>query len=234
MYIKVLIFILSSIFTSVCAADDSDFIAGYEAYENENYDTALDHFMKSAENGNIRAQNNLGWMYLHGLGADIDYKKSFYWYKKAAVSKEPLVLYMLGQAYLHGRGTDKNKEIAFKLYHQAYGKGVPEADLRVGMDYYFGIVSEQDVEKGKKLILQAAEADQPYAQCFIGMLALEKSDKDRALSWFRRAKAQDYKFASVLIGALELEEGNYLEATKNILSGASVFTSLEITVTESE
>ncbi|UTW04704.1 sel1 repeat family protein [Amphritea atlantica] len=234
MYIRIFIFILISIFSNVYAADDNDFSAGYAEHEKGNNDLALAHFLKSAENGNILAQNNLGWMYLHGLGTDIDFNKSFYWYQKASVSNEPLILYMLGQAHLFGRGTTKDKAKAFQLYHRAQGKGIPEADLRVGMDYYFGIVSKQDVIKGKKLILQAAEADQPYAQCFIGMLALEENDKDLALSWFRRAEAQDYKFASKIIGALEFEEGNYLSATKKILSGASAFTSLEITVTEGE
>ncbi|MBN1007075.1 tetratricopeptide repeat protein [Amphritea pacifica] len=234
MYFRILVFILFIISASAHAVEDSDFTAGYAAYEKENYEAALVYFVKSAESGNVSAQNNLGWMYLHGLGTDIDYDMSFYWYQKASVSNEPLVLYMLGQAYLYGHGTTKSKETAFKFYHQAHGQGIPEADLRVGMDYYFGIVSKQNLEKGRMLILQSAEANQPYAQCFMGILALENNDRDKALSWFRRAEAQDYQFASALISALELEEDSYLEATKKILSGASAFTSLEITVTESE
>lgn len=234
MYFKIFVFILFIFSSSAHANEDSDFTAGYSAYEKESYEEALVYFVKSAESGNVSAQNNLGWMYLHGLGTDIDYDKSFYWYQKASISNEPLVLYMLGQAHLYGRGTTKSKETAFKFYHKSHDQGIPEADLRVGMDYYFGIVSKQNIEKGKMLILQSAEANQPYAQCFMGMLALETNDKAKALSWFRLAEDQGYKFANALIGALEPEEGNYLEATKQILAGASAFTSLEITVGNSE
>jgi TPR repeat protein len=234
MYIRVFVFFLLIISAKTYAIEDADLAAGIAAYENQNYEAALVYFEKAADRGYIWALNNLGWMYLKGLGTEIDYDKSFYWYQEASASNEPMILYMLGQAHLYGHGTPKNKIMAFKLYHQAHNKGMPEADLRVGMDYYFGIVSKQNVEKGKKLILQSAEADQPYAQCFMGMLALQTDDKAKALSWFRRAQAQDYEFANVIIGSLELEEGNYFEAIKNILSGASAFTSLEITVGDNE
>lgn len=40
-------------------------------------------YLKSAEQGDIGAQTNLGIMYENGIGTEINLKKARYWYKKA-------------------------------------------------------------------------------------------------------------------------------------------------------
>jgi hypothetical protein len=46
--------------------------------------TAFTWYTKSAENGYIKAQNILGFLYYWGLSVDRDVEKAFEWYKKAA------------------------------------------------------------------------------------------------------------------------------------------------------
>ena len=43
-----------------------------------------DEVMEKAENGDAEAQNNLGSMYFHGKGVELDYKKAVEWYIRSA------------------------------------------------------------------------------------------------------------------------------------------------------
>ncbi|GHT40295.1 hypothetical protein AGMMS49921_01440 [Endomicrobiia bacterium] len=51
----------------------------------QNYKEASNWFKKSAEQGNAKAQYNLGLMYDKGEGVKQDYKEAVDWYKKAAL-----------------------------------------------------------------------------------------------------------------------------------------------------
>lgn len=49
-----------------------------------NYDEAFKWFIKSAEQGNSMAENNIGEMYLNGEGLEKNYNEAFKWFKKSA------------------------------------------------------------------------------------------------------------------------------------------------------
>ena len=53
-------------------------------YSSENYTEAFKYCKKSAEEGILEAQFNLGYMYDNGRGVKQDYFKAFEWYQKAA------------------------------------------------------------------------------------------------------------------------------------------------------
>ncbi|MCW8998322.1 MAG: sel1 repeat family protein, partial [Kangiellaceae bacterium] len=174
--------------------------------------------------------NNLAWMYYHGEGTAKDYQKSFYWYKKAESSGEPLVLYMLGQSHLLGRGTVKSQTQAYEYYHKAYGKGLPVADLRVGLDYYFGISTPKNIEKGKKFIFSSAESGHPAAQFIAGYIELEQKNKDKAIFWLKAADKNNYHLANLLLTVIAEEEGNYLQAAKQIVSAMPLLVSSNVSI----
>ena len=50
----------------------------------QNYDAALDWFMKAAELGDSDAMYNLGVMYYSGEGVEMDESTANEWFKKAA------------------------------------------------------------------------------------------------------------------------------------------------------
>ena len=66
---------------SVCAAD---FAKGASFYKAGNFAAALKEWKVLAEQGNAKAQNELGRMYELGLGGVQDYKEAVKWYRKAA------------------------------------------------------------------------------------------------------------------------------------------------------
>jgi len=50
---------------------------------NQDFEQAVKWYKKSAEQGHIKAQAYLAWMYYEGVGVAKDYERSLFWYKKA-------------------------------------------------------------------------------------------------------------------------------------------------------
>ncbi|WP_020560496.1 tetratricopeptide repeat protein [Thiofilum flexile] len=70
---------------SVVWADAAqDFQNATIAYEKQDYTTALKLFKSLAEQGHVKAQHNLGFMYANGEGVAQDYSKAVEWLTKAA------------------------------------------------------------------------------------------------------------------------------------------------------
>src|SRR4029077_19138089 len=63
---------------------------------------ALELFDKAANAGHVRAQINLGILYLRGLGTPRDIINARAWLEKAAASGDPQALYTLGRAMSEG------------------------------------------------------------------------------------------------------------------------------------
>ena len=62
----------------------ADFQKGYTAYQSGDYATALREWTPLAEQGDVDAQYNLGWMYAKGKGVPQDDKTAVKWYRLAA------------------------------------------------------------------------------------------------------------------------------------------------------
>lgn len=63
--------------TSVFNRNKTDYIDGQRAYASGDYELALTHWLKVAEEGNHRAQYNLGWMYANGKGTSQNFPRQF-------------------------------------------------------------------------------------------------------------------------------------------------------------
>ena len=62
----------------------ADFQKGLDAANRGDFATALNEWKPLAEQGNLKAQHNLGFMYMQGLGVSQDYRAAVKWYKLAA------------------------------------------------------------------------------------------------------------------------------------------------------
>ena len=65
-------------------AFSADFQKGVYAYKTGNYEKAFREFLSLAEQGDIRAQVNLGVMYENGQGTIKDYVHAYMWWNFAA------------------------------------------------------------------------------------------------------------------------------------------------------
>lgn len=71
---------------------------------NRDYAKAVEWYTKSANQGHISAQNNLGVMYERGQGIPQDYSKAIEWYIKSANQGDEEAQYNLALMYQNGWG----------------------------------------------------------------------------------------------------------------------------------
>lgn len=151
-------------------------------------DTAKMWYSKSAEQGNVEAQNSLGSIYQE----EKNYQGARLWFEKAAAKKNALALNNL--AYLHdlGLGTEQNRKMAFDLYLQSADLGWGEAMWNLANMYGAGQVGAPDL----------------YQACVWTMRAERFSANNGNLAMHvRQAKPQILKLLGGRASACE-QEGN--------------------------
>jgi TPR repeat protein len=82
---------------------------------------------KSAEQGDVLAQFNLGVKYHKGIGTLTDKKKAFYWHKNSAEQGYAKAQYFLGFIYYTGEGTLTDKKKAAFWIRRSYENGFEKA-----------------------------------------------------------------------------------------------------------
>ncbi len=87
------------------------------AYQRGDYATALNEFLRLAEEGNCGAQYNLGVMYRNGLGVPRVYARAVKWYRKAAEQGYAEAQNILGSMYDNGQGVPQDYAQAHMWYN---------------------------------------------------------------------------------------------------------------------
>jgi len=87
---------------------------GLTAAQRGDYATALRLWRPLAEQGDARAQNNLGSMYLKGLGVPQDNAEAAKWFRKAAEQGLAEAQNSLGSSYAEGWGVPQDYAEAVK------------------------------------------------------------------------------------------------------------------------
>ncbi len=96
---------------------------GVVAYDRGDYATALREWRPIAEQGNARAQYNLGVMYYNGQGVPQDYAEAAKWFRKAADQGEAKAQFNLGVMYDSGYGVPQDYVQAHMWYNLAGAQG---------------------------------------------------------------------------------------------------------------
>ena len=89
-----------------------DFQKGLDAAQRGDYTTALKEWTSLAEQGDAKAQLNLGVMYDNGQGVLQDYKTAVKWYILSAEQGNAEAQYNLGVMYALGQGVIEDKVYA--------------------------------------------------------------------------------------------------------------------------
>ena len=79
-----------------------------QAFERDDYAAALVIWRPLADQGNPRAQTNLGFLYSNGYGVPLDYAEAMGWYLRAAQQGDALAQGSLGFIYAHGTGVSRD------------------------------------------------------------------------------------------------------------------------------
>jgi TPR repeat protein len=183
-----------------------DFQRGVKAYERYDYATALREWRPLAEQGNAKAQYNLGAMYENGDGVPQDYAEAVRWYRKAAEQSDARAQFNLGVMYLEGRGVRQDHTEAMKWYRKAAEQGEADAQNNLGVIYDNGRGVPQDYAEAVRWYRGAANLGYAPAQYNLGFMYYEgrgvPQDYAEAAGWYRKAAKQGDADAQYNLGVM--------------------------------
>jgi TPR repeat protein len=141
----------------VCVAAMPAVAGPYEdavsAYSQGDYRTALDLYQPLADQGDARAQHNLGVMYANGQGVPQDQAAAVSWWRRAAEQGLAKAQGALGVMYERGEGVRRDLVQAHKWYHLAASR------LELSEKYREISFRRRDLVAAKMTPAQIAEAE---------------------------------------------------------------------------
>lgn len=155
------------------------------------YASAIRCFGWSAQRGDAYAQNELGLIYLKGVGVEKDYSKAFEMFSKAAAQGRNNAEQNLAAMYFNGWGVRQDNAKALEFLHKAadHGNDMSQADL--GHAYLSGIIVKQDYTKAAEYLHPAAEKGNGNAQNDLGFMYFNglgmRQDYTKAAELFRQS-----------------------------------------------
>ncbi len=152
--------------------------------EKEDYEEAVDRFILASKNGHVRAQVDLGTMYVTGTGVQCDPKAAFGYFRMAAEQGDAEAQSYLGRMYLNGDGVEQSDKKAFKWLTEASEKGETDALNCLGYMYHEGKGCEKSLEKSIECFVKAADGGDPEGPYNAGSAFLEKEDYGNAAKYF--------------------------------------------------
>lgn len=180
-------------------------------------------FQESVDN--VMALNDLGCMYVSGLGTARNMKMAVAIFGEASQKNNMYGILNFAKLYEDGIGVEKNLEEARKLYKQAFEKGFTDAMVMCGDTYLVSAVSDDDYKKALDCYLSAFYKRCPYAYYRLGWLYKEglgvEIDLPKALEYYQRAVDMQFPDALVEMG-LFYKEGDMVD--KNITKALELLT----------
>jgi uncharacterized protein len=163
------------------------------AYARGDYATAYRLLKPLAEQGNARAQYNLGFMHEKGQGVPKDDTEAVKWFRKAAEQGNAYAQVNLGFMYSKGQGVPKDDTEAVKWFRKAAEQGIPKAQFNLGIMYEKGQGVPQDYAEAVKWHRRAAAQGYAKAQYNLGFMyakgqGVPKDDIEAARRWRKIAE----------------------------------------------
>ena len=148
--------LLALILLVVSAVGAQTFEEASAAYNRGDYAVAFESFSILAEQGDARAQVNLGFMYADGKGVPQDDAEAVRWYRRAAEQGDARAQVSLGYMYVQGRGVSQDYTEALRWFRQAAEQGDARAQIKLGAMYALGQGVPQDHVQAHKWFNLAA------------------------------------------------------------------------------
>jgi len=192
--------IIISLLSSVSFASTYD--DAILAFENREFETALQLGLPLAQNQDVDAMTLVGRIYDEGFDQP---QKALPWFKKAAELGNAQAQLELAELYEAGDGVPKNIELAISWYEKAAAQDHDEAQLALALHYLDDL---DDIDEAVVLLERSAQQGNSSAQYRLGLLYLGdqniKTDKIKAWMYFSMA-ADKVPEAAQARDVLELE-----------------------------
>lgn len=166
------------------------------AYFEGDFQEALSIWRPLAEQGDARAQNNLGILFRNGEGLVQDFEQARAWLLRSAAQGHAQAQYSLGMMYDSGYGVAQNDAEAMRWYQQAAALGNADAQYNVGVLYAEGRGVSKNLAEAARWYGQAAQLGHANAQNILARMYLEgegiAQNREEAERLFRLAAAQQH------------------------------------------
>ena len=126
----------------------ADFQKGYDAFNKGDYATALAEWQPLAEQGDVKAQSYLGFMYSRGRGVLQDYQEALKWTKLSAEGGDAKAQGFLGAIYALGEGVPQDYVRAHMWSNIATANGETATVTR---DIVAKKMTSAEIKKAQKL-----------------------------------------------------------------------------------
>lgn len=121
----------------------------------QSYAEPMESQRKTAEQGHVAAQNDLGICYYNGQGVKQSYEDAVKWFRKAAEQGYAEAQRMLGNCYYNGKGAEQSYAEAAKWYCKAAEQRYVDALYDLACCYE--LVKVYDYDKALYWYAQAAQ-----------------------------------------------------------------------------
>ena len=187
---------------------------GHENYNKTNYKTALEWYMKAADQNNPRTDDEsrkvaeyiIGAMYRNGQGVAKSDEDAVKWYRKSAEKGYASAQSDLGFMYDQGYGVTQNYEEAAKWFKKAAESGNVTAQSNLGIMYNAGEGVSQNYAEAAKWWTKAAERGSANAQNNLGSLYENgkgvAQNYAEAIKWYTQAANNNVAAAQHNLGVM--------------------------------
>jgi TPR repeat protein len=149
-----------------------------------------------AEQGDVKAEYELGSRYYYGQGEPKDYAEAIRWYQKSADQSYPTAELALGLIYHLGHGVRQDDAEAVCWYTKGANHGNTDAQNYLAYMYSYGYGVAQDYGQALLWYRRAADQGSAYAETEIGGMYYRghgvPQDSAQAVNWYRKAADQGY------------------------------------------
>lgn len=151
----------------------------------------VEELRKAAEQGDTRAQLNVGFCYESGRGVAKDTTQAIKWFRRAAEQGFDEAQYALGCCYNGDDGFLREPGEAAKWWGKAAAQGYADAQYCLGLSYSMGEGVAKNPVEAAKWWKKAAEQDHVDAQYFLGLsyslgLGVPKT-QEQAIYWLSKS-----------------------------------------------
>ncbi len=161
--------------------------------------------LEDASNRNLSsAQFKLGYMYYYGDGVEVDYKKAYEWFKKAADQEHVTAISWLGYFEKYGYGRSVNLKEAYRWFEMAAGYNDAYSENKLGEMSYYGEGTEKNSNDAFYWFERAANNNNITAMSWLGYLygsgiGVEKN-YEKAYKWYSKAADQNDGYSQNALG----------------------------------
>ncbi|KAG0274731.1 hypothetical protein BGZ95_009514 [Linnemannia exigua] len=137
---------------------------------HQDYEAAMDWYLKAADQGHAGAQSNIGRLYRYGHGVPLNYVAAMEWFLKSVDQGDATAQYNVGSLYRNGHGVSQDYPTAIDWYLRAADQGHAQAQNILGFMQQHGQGTPQDYSSAMDWYLKAADQGNAVAQSNIGHL----------------------------------------------------------------